>query len=245
MRLAACHALLQIFFGFFLVAPAMAGVLLESSRVVFASQNREQSLLLLNENSYPVLIQAWIDNGAPEGTPSTAESPIMPLPGLFRLEAGERKNLRLLNTGLPQAQDKESLYWLNIYEIPPVDANLPQDATSLTVAIRLQLKMFFRPKLDVSIEALSNSLKFSLDPKQKTLKVENPMPYFATLSCVRLMRGEQGQDLHAGMLAPFSSLLIKLDEPFWDAGRSDLSVEYAIIDDDGNERVESQRLKNN
>jgi chaperone protein EcpD len=245
MRLAAYYALLRIFFLLFWAAPAVAGVLLESTRVVFLSQNREQSLLLLNQNSYPVLIQAWIDNGAPEGTPGTAESPVIPLPGLFRLEPGERKNLRLLNTGLSQDEDKESLYWLNIYEIPPVDANLPQNATSLTVAIRLQLKVFFRPKLDASIEALSNSLKFSLDSKQRTLKVENPMPYFATLSRVRLVRGEQGKDLHAGMLAPFSLLLLKVDDAFLEAVQSELSVEYAIIDDDGNERVGSQHLENN
>lgn len=245
MRLMARHALLQMFFGFCLASSAKAGVLLESSRVVFSSQSREQSLLLLNQNSYPVLIQAWIDNGAPEGTPSTAEAPVMPLPGLFRLEPGERKNLRLLNTGLSQAEDRESLYWLNIYEIPPVDANLPRGTSSLTVAIRLQLKVFFRPKFDVSIESLTDGLKFSLDPKQKTLKLDNPMPYFATLSRVRLVWGEQGQDLHAGMLAPFSSLLLKVDDVFWETGRSDLSVEYAIIDDDGNERIGSQRLKNN
>ncbi|MFZ1872026.1 MAG: molecular chaperone, partial [Chania sp.] len=126
---------------------AQAGVIIESSRVVFSAADRERSLLLSNGNPYPVIVQTWIDNGAPEGTPETAgDVPVLPLPGIFRLEPGERKNLRLLATQIQQPQDRESLYWLNVYEIPPTDANLPPGVSAVKVAVRLQLKMFYRPK---------------------------------------------------------------------------------------------------
>lgn len=105
--------------GLFISSWVQAGVIVESSRVVFSAADRERSLLLSNGNAYPVVVQTWIDNGAPEGTPETAgEVPVLPLPGLFRLEPGEKKNLRLLATQIKQPQDRESLYWLNIYDPP-------------------------------------------------------------------------------------------------------------------------------
>ena len=75
-------------------------------------------LLLVNQNPYPVLVQAWVDDGALDGEPDTALAPFLPLPPVFRLEPGRQRSLRLLATGQAQARDRESLYWLNIYEIP-------------------------------------------------------------------------------------------------------------------------------
>lgn len=64
-----------------------AGVIVESSRVVFSAADREGSLLLSNGNTYPVIVQTWVDDGALDGTPETAgEVPVHPLQGLFRLE---------------------------------------------------------------------------------------------------------------------------------------------------------------
>lgn len=120
--LGVCIAAAALFCGW-----AQAGIIIESSRVVFSAADRERSLLLSNGNAYPVIVQAWIDDGAPEGTPETADNvPILPLPGLFRLESGEKKNLRLLATQQTQPQDRESLYWLNIYEIPQPKQGYPQ-----------------------------------------------------------------------------------------------------------------------
>ncbi|WP_285803371.1 fimbria/pilus periplasmic chaperone, partial [Escherichia coli] len=37
------------------------------SRVIFNASDRMQSLMLVNTNSYPVVVQTWADNG--EGDP--------------------------------------------------------------------------------------------------------------------------------------------------------------------------------
>lgn len=95
-----------------------AGVTAERTRLVFVEGQREASLLLVNQNPYPVLVQAWVDDGALDGEPDTALAPFLPLPPVFRLEPGRQRSLRLLATGQAQARDRESLYWLNIYEIP-------------------------------------------------------------------------------------------------------------------------------
>ncbi len=96
-----------------------AGVTAERTRLVFVEGQREASLLLVNQNPYPVLVQAWVDDGALDGEPDTALAPFLPLPPVFRLEPGRQRSLRLLATGQAQARDRESLYWLNIYETPP------------------------------------------------------------------------------------------------------------------------------
>ncbi|KEY60303.1 molecular chaperone [Serratia sp. DD3] len=221
--------------GLFISSWVQAGVIIESSRVVFSATDRERSLLLSNGNPYPVIVQTWIDDGAPEGTPETAgEVPVIPLPGQFRLEQGEKKNLRLLATQTEQPQDRESLYWLNIYEIPPTDSQLPPGVPRVKVAIRLQLKMFYRPKnLQPSVNKLLELQQFSLIrlPGTLKLKVENSSPYYATFNAAKIMGKTQSYPVDIGMLPPFSSKTLDISGAI--AWQPD-SISYSLINDDGN-----------
>ncbi len=122
-----------------------AGVTAERTRLVFVEGQREASLLLVNQNPYPVLVQAWVDDGALDGEPDTALAPFLPLPPVFRLEPGRQRSLRLLATGQAQARDRESLYWLNIYEIPPQATAEAAGRPRLTVTLRTQMKVLYRP----------------------------------------------------------------------------------------------------
>ncbi|WP_337265223.1 fimbrial biogenesis chaperone [Serratia sp. MMO-151] len=221
--------------GLLLSSWAQAGVIVESSRVVFSAADRERSLMLSNGNPYPVIVQAWIDDGSPEGTPETAgDVPVLPLPGLFRLEPGEKKNLRLLATQIKQPQDRESLYWLNIYEIPPTDAKLPPGVSAVKVAVRLQLKTFYRPQhLKIDVDQLTAQQQFSLIrlPGVLKLKVENASPYYATFSAAKLTGGGKSSLADIGMLAPFSSKTLEIGgEANWQPD----SISYILVNDDGN-----------
>lgn len=229
-----------------LCGAGQAGVIVESSRVVFSAADRERSLLMSNGNSYPVIVQTWIDDGAPDGTPETAgEVPVLPLPGIFRLEPGEQKNLRLLATQIPQPKDRESLYWLNIYEIPPTDANLPPGVSAVKVAIRLQLKMFYRPQnLKPQVDKLVEQQQFSLirQPGTLKLKVDNASPYYATYSAAKLTGGGKTKELDIGMLAPFSQKTLDIGG---DATWQPDSIGYTLINDDGNGVEGKKNLKLN
>lgn len=228
----------------FLNGAAQAGVMVESSRVVFNAADRERSLMLSNNNSYPVVVQTWIDNGAPSGTPETAgDVPVIPLPGIFRLEPGEMKNLRLLATQVKQPQDRESLYWLNVYEIPPTDAHLPPGVSAVKVAVRLQLKMFYRPQnLGLDIDKLAGKQQFSVvrDPGKSALKVDNPTPYYATYSAAQVTNGAQSQSVAIGMIPPFGSKT--LDMGIGSAWQPE-SISYKLINDDGNNVEGSKSLR--
>ncbi|WP_330985336.1 MULTISPECIES: molecular chaperone [Enterobacterales] len=214
---------------------ASAGVMVESSRVIFSAGDRERSLMLSNNNDYPVIVQAWVDNGAPDGTPeNAADVPVIPLPGIFRLEPGEKKYLRLLATQVKQPLDRESLYWLNIYEIPPTDAHLPANVSAVKVAIRLQLKMFWRPtNLTPSVDDVVKKLQFTLlrQPGTLQLKVTNPTPYYATFNAADIKNNAASHTLAIDMLAPFSSKTLPLDTHREEQPKS---IHYALINDDGN-----------
>ncbi|MCR3870909.1 molecular chaperone, partial [Pseudomonas aeruginosa] len=152
-----------------------AGVTAERTRLVFVEGQREASLLLVNQNPYPVLVQAWVDDGALDGEPDTALAPFLPLPPVFRLEPGRQRSLRLLATGQAQARDRESLYWLNIYEIPPQATAEAAGRPRLTVTLRTQMKVLYRPHgLHPHAEDAAAELGFAL--RDETLRVDNPTP---------------------------------------------------------------------
>lgn len=212
-----------------------AGMTIESSRVVFSASDRERSLMLANENSYPVLVQTWVDNGNLKNTPETVDNvPVIPLPGVFRLEPQEKKNLRLLATHQPQATDRESLYWLNVYEIPPVEAKLPVNLSVVKVAIRLQLKLFFRPEnLSPSPDKVVEQQKIELQrvPGSLAIKISNSTPYFATYRSLSLEGEGSMQTLEPGMLPPFSTKTTNANVVgSWKPQRAT----FELIDDDGN-----------
>ncbi|HGP4329839.1 fimbrial biogenesis chaperone [Pseudomonas aeruginosa] len=208
---------------------AQGGVTAERTRVIVAEGQRETSLLLVNQNPYPVIVQTWIDDGAPDSSPQTARAPIMPLPPLFRLDPEQQRSLRLLRTGQALPGDRESLYWLNLYEIPPQATGPAAEGQSrLTVTLRTQMKVIYRPRpLARGAEQAPRQLRF--ERRGETLRVENPTPYFISLAGVEL-----GGDIRltaAELLPPFSrhSLALRQALP---GGQAE--VRFSWIDDGGN-----------
>ncbi|MNM84331.1 Chaperone protein EcpD precursor [compost metagenome] len=218
---------------------AAAGVTAERTRVIFPEGAREVSLLVVNLNKYPVLTQLWIDDGSLDSTPDKAVAPIMPLPAMFRMEPEERRSLRLLFTGDKLPSDRESLFWLNIYEVPPKPkAPLPPESSRLTLAMRTQMKVFYRPKdLSPRPEAVNSKLIFSLHQKAgaPVLRAENPGPYYVTLSHVELQKAGSIQPIAGTMLAPFSENDLPIDAPVPDIqGKfAQGDVAYSWVDDNG------------
>lgn len=116
-----------------------AGIMPASSRMIYRDGDREKTLMLVNTNDYPVLVQSWVDNG--EGSPEAASPPFVVLPPVFRLAARRTQGLRIIYNHDPLPQDRESAFWLNLYEMPPETPH--QDPTHLTLAMNTQLKVFY------------------------------------------------------------------------------------------------------
>ena len=105
-----------------LASTADAAIALDRTRAIYVSDAKSISLNITNENKeLPFLAQAWIENAQHQ----KIVSPVVVLPPLQRVEAGERSVVRITKT--PEAellpQDRESVFYFNLREIPPKSSN--------------------------------------------------------------------------------------------------------------------------
>lgn len=221
-----------------LASPAKGGVTPEVSRVVFPEQSTEESLQVFNVNRYPVLVQAWIDNGDIGALPQDSKAPIIVLPPIFRMDPGDQINVRLINSGSSLPADRESLFWLNLYEIPASEQRGDAAAQTVTVTMRTQIKVFARPaKLPYPPGELPKRVTFALVHRagRWTLNVGNPTPYYATFGTLRIAVAGAGvpQTLRADMVAPFSQIAVDVGAVRATPGEQ-VHVQFTLLDDDGN-----------
>ncbi|HHZ8505766.1 TPA: fimbrial biogenesis chaperone [Morganella morganii] len=123
---------------------AYCGVMPSQSRIIYHEEDKEQSLMLANTNEYPVIVQTWIDRG--EGNPETANIPFISIPPVFQMEPSDIKGVRIIYNRDKLPSDKESLFWFNIYEIPP-EKKESNPENSVLITMNTQIKLFFRPKI--------------------------------------------------------------------------------------------------
>ncbi|KMM84160.1 P pilus assembly protein, chaperone PapD [Pseudomonas taetrolens] len=217
---------------------AQAGVMPEKTRLIFDEGQSQRSLMLANTNAYPVVVQTWVDNGEGNQAPENTVSTMVALPSVFRLQPGALQGLRIVYDGSSLPKDRESVSWLNIYEIPPAKASAPLIATQVAVAMNTQMKVFYRPaNLPSTPEQMAATLTFSLKQQSDgwVLICHNPTPYHASFSSLRLVA--QGHDQPVAktpdmMTPPLSDKAYSL-EAFHLGGSIGLAVNYTLIDDNG------------
>src|SRR5690242_3641075 len=141
--LASCAGLLaSCLFAF----GAHATVVIGGTRVVFPARDGEVTVRLSNVGGTPALVEAWIDHGNPQSTPDKADTPFLITPPLFRMDAHKDQSLRIIATSPSLPADRESLFWLNVLEVPPRPKGQETIGKNLLqLAIRSRLKLFYRP----------------------------------------------------------------------------------------------------
>ncbi|HEX7340581.1 MAG TPA: fimbria/pilus periplasmic chaperone [Rhodanobacteraceae bacterium] len=191
-----------------LAAPAAhASVVISGTRVVFDADAGEATVRLTNDNTRPALVEAWIDAGNMRATPDTVKTPFLITPPVFRINAHKDQSLRILYVPgqKPLPSDRESIFWLNVLEIPPKPTGAAAHANTLQFAIRTRIKLFYRPD-HLSMKRIDAPSKLTWQAtaagQKVTIKVTNPTPYYLTLSKVTV----DGHDAKTGMVAPFASL---------------------------------------
>ncbi|EKO3570674.1 MULTISPECIES: molecular chaperone [Vibrio] len=217
-----------------------AVVIPETSRVVYNLDKNEQSLYIYNKNKYPVLVQLWSDNGDVSSSPEVeSDSPIIPLPAIFRLAEDESKNIRLIKVDDNVAKDRETLYWLNIYEVPPLpDVSMnDEDSSVLMVTVRTQIKVILRPEnLFKMIEDIPKKVTFEIDNGH--LILINNSPFYITISSLTLTERDK-DSLYDGMIEPFSKIPVD-----WNSGNKIESLFINYINDQGSEVSMTIKNKN-
>ncbi|MDA8478794.1 fimbria/pilus periplasmic chaperone [Citrobacter sp. Awk 4] len=189
---------------------ATAAIALDRTRVIFNGGDKSVSMNISNENKHlPYLAQGWIEDAY--GKKIT--SPLTVLPPVQRLEPGAKSQVKV--QGMPAAsslpQDRETLFYFNLREIPPKS----DKPNTLQLALQTRIKLFYRPK------AITVANPEASAPWQEKLTltrladdsylVNNPTPYYVTLVDASSKKGgASAPGFEPLMVAPKGSAPLKV-----------------------------------
>ncbi|EOY5052091.1 TPA: fimbria/pilus periplasmic chaperone [Serratia marcescens] len=171
-----------------LAPAAQAAIALDRTRVVFDGSVQSVSLSVSNQNKQlPYLAQGWLEDE--QG--NKIQSPLTVLPPVQRIEPGKPSQVKI--QALPAAkmlpQDRETLYYFNLREIPP-KSNKPN---SLQIALQTRIKLFYRPAaIAPERNAAPWQEQLTLSKQGDKYIVNNPTPYYVTIVDAATRKGVEG-----------------------------------------------------
>ncbi|HFF8937954.1 TPA: fimbria/pilus periplasmic chaperone [Serratia marcescens] len=181
-----------------LAPTAQAAIALDRTRVIFDGGVQSVSLSVSNQNKQlPYLAQGWLEDE--QG--NKIQSPLTVLPPVQRIEPGKPSQVKI--QALPAAkmlpQDRETLYYFNLREIPP-KSNKPN---SLQIALQTRIKLFYRPAaIAPERNAAPWQEQLTLSKQGDKYVVNNPTPYYVTLVDAASRKGIEGAKGFEPLMVP-------------------------------------------
>jgi fimbrial chaperone protein len=208
-----------------LATSAHAGIVVGATRVIYQEPAREASVSIKDVDTEPFVVQAWIDTGKTHD-----KAPFFITPPLSRLDPGKQNMLRVMRTSQSVPTDRESMFGLNVKEIPAT----PREKNVLQIAVHTRIKLFYRPASlpGSAVDApqkLDWHLESGADGKGNTLSIHNPTPYYVTFATLHAGR-EPAENVDIEYVAPFSDAKQPLDKQ---GNRSPLDITFSTINDFG------------
>lgn len=206
-----------------------AAVNVDRTRLVFAASDIAQSLTLANDSVTPMLLQVWTDAGETASSPDNSRTPLVVLPPVFKMQPDELRTLRvMLSSRRSLPEDRESLFWLNIYQIPPELSATKSATRKLVLPLRLRLKVFIRPT-GLKAPTANDEQKLRFNIASQGITITNPTPWYMSLT----VTATKGIRIGYMMLAPYERRDVVLSQ----APGVGTTVNYAVINDSGNWRT--------
>ena len=213
---------------------ADASVVIAGTRVIFPSSEREVTIQLTNDNKRPALVQAWLDDGDSRALPENIDVPFTLTPAIFRMEAGNGQTLRLVHTGEPLPADRESLFWLNVLEVPP-KAAATEASNRIQLAFRSRIKIMYRPAgLAGNVDDAPMQVDWRVVRVDGgyALEASNPTPFVVNFGNVLLKSAGRKHDAGMGYVLPRSTQLFPIKD-LAAAPTAGATVEFGSINDWG------------
>ncbi|WP_288855502.1 fimbria/pilus periplasmic chaperone [uncultured Pseudomonas sp.] len=225
--------------------PAKADVVITGTRVVYPASARDVSIKLTNRGTKPALVQAWVDTGNASQLPEKSDAPFVLTPPVSRVDPSKGQTLRLMFTGTELPQDKESLFWLNVLEVPPATTGEAAE-NEIQLAFRSRIKIFYRPinLPGLSIEA-AEQLRWRLVPAASgwALECSNPTPYYISLVSAGVTVADKvHSSKEGGMVSPGGQANFPLADLTSKPG-ADVQVDYTAINDYGGVETHKKKLE--
>lgn len=216
------------------VSVSQASIVITGTRVIYPSSQKNVNVQLSNNGEHPSLVQAWIDNGDANASPEQIKTPFLITPPISRVNVQKGQTLRITYTGEPLPQDRESVFYLNVLDVPPKPkANPGGNQNYLQIAVRSRIKLFFRPEqLGMSVNEAYDKVQWSVKQQQgkSVIEVHNPTPYFITYNRISVKQG--GKVVHAkesDMVAPYGTASYVLSGNIANKGE----VNWVVVNDYG------------
>ncbi|MHA7848220.1 fimbria/pilus periplasmic chaperone [Serratia sp. D1N4] len=183
---------------------SLASIVINGTRVIYSSDQKEVSVKLSNTGNSPVLVQSWLDTGDTNAKPADIKVPFILTPPMNRVEGGKGQTLRISYTGTALPMDKESVFWLNVLEVP-AKKQAKTDENYLQMAFRSRIKLFYRPAgLAGNANDAAKAVTWSV--KGNSLQAFNPTPYYVSFVSLAV----NGKKIEGEMIAPRSTLALPL-----------------------------------
>ncbi|UQS88705.1 molecular chaperone [Pseudomonas chlororaphis subsp. piscium] len=214
-------------FALFFSAFSTAGINLESTRVVLAAPSKEASLVIKNSATEDLMFQAWVENAD-----NSEDVPFAITPVLKRLGGEQQQVLRILYSGKGLPTDKESIFWLNVREVPQKAG----EENVLQIAVQQRLKLFYRPAgLPGKVTEAPQRLRWRLLARdgKPYLEVTNPSAFHLSFAAITLRMGSKSFTAPIDMIAPTATSLVEVPGLPNGVQASNLKVEFDVIGDFG------------
>ncbi|WP_050514393.1 fimbrial biogenesis chaperone [Aeromonas finlandensis] len=176
-----------------------ASISLSATRIIYNGMQKEASINVDNNSDRETAIQTWIEG---DGDINQAP-PFAVTPPLAKIKGNQRQLLRLFYEGRGLPQDRESVFWLNVQEIPLA----VEGENVLQLALMQRIKVFYRPN-GLNGEPYLAPEKLMFKSVNNNLEVYNPTPYYINMvSFVNV-----GGDIKGRMIPPMSKITFSLQK---------------------------------
>ncbi|AHK19618.1 fimbrial chaperone [Yersinia similis] len=183
---------------------AMAAFVLNGTRFIYEEGKKNLSFEVTNQAEETFGGQVWVDN-----TNQGDGVYMVPAPPFFKIGANQKQIVRIMKTDSRLPTDRESLFWLNVQEIPPKPKT--EDKNVLSVAVNTKVKLIYRPKSLIEGRKEAEKNVRVIHNGGKTY-LSNPTPYYFAVigvkvngQAVKLSSAEQNA---LAQMAPLSEVLI-------------------------------------
>lgn len=197
------QTVLAALLGTSLVSSAMAAFTLSGTRFIYEEGRKNISLEVTNNASDTYGGQVWIDNISQ----NDADVFMVPSPPFFKIEAGKKQIMRLMNVNPTLPADRESMFRINVQEIPPKPENT--EGSVIAIAMNTQVKLIYRPKTLVAGRKDAEKRLISVQ-KVDRIWLKNPTPYFFAVTALKVngksVKIPREKQAGLAMLAPFSEV---------------------------------------
>jgi chaperone protein EcpD len=177
-----------------LATPSQAGIVLNTTRVIYQGADKEVGLMVHNTGTGDILAQSWLED---ENSSLSGGLPLVITPALARMSGDGKQLIRIIYSGEGLPTDRESVFWINVQEIPQTASD-----NELQIAIRQRIKLFYRPRgLVADPLRAAQALQWQL--RDGALEVSNPGPYHVSMIKLEArLRGQAAFQEESRMLAP-------------------------------------------